>query len=162
MELTILAQGLPDFRLSTPLADLARLSLKLSLPRCPDAWQPHEGRQRPRYCIARTRSPVGLRGRQTQPSVTPLLSPTSPTQMYPMPWNGSIARMRTESAAERIQLRSHPGSSRARGVLQASRPIVERGDDDAVEISPRRAFIGSTNAATRCILSVAQSRHWPT
>ena len=56
MELTIVAQGLADFRLSTPIVDFARLSLKLSLSRRRDAWRPREGRPRSRYCIARTRS----------------------------------------------------------------------------------------------------------
>jgi hypothetical protein len=55
-ELTIVAQGLADFRLSTLIADFARLSLKLSLPRRRDAWRPREGRRRSRYRIARTRS----------------------------------------------------------------------------------------------------------
>src|SRR3972149_10969445 len=56
MELTIVAQGLAYFRLLSPIADFARLSLKLSLPRRQDAWRPREGRPRSRYCIARTRS----------------------------------------------------------------------------------------------------------
>ena len=56
IELTIVAQGLADFRLSTAPADFARLSLKLSLSRRRDASRPRGDRQRSRYCIARIRS----------------------------------------------------------------------------------------------------------
>ena len=56
IELTIVAQGLADFRFLSRIVDLARLSLKLSLSRRRDAWRPREGRPRSRYCIARTRS----------------------------------------------------------------------------------------------------------
>jgi len=56
MELTIVAQGLTNFSHLMSIGDLARLSLKLSLPRHRDAWQPPGGPQRSRYCIARTHS----------------------------------------------------------------------------------------------------------